>query len=388
MKIYLHIGVGKCASSSIQSFFSKNFKQGTFAYACLNNDGTIDTGRKLKVQAQNIASGYRKSCSLEDIDQLFLDNFEFSLTRLSLSYQSVLFSNELWLESEEQFSHLSSILSKYTVEVIMIVRPPVLWMNSAWWQWGRWSGISEDKYVSKNVSKQWLQAYHCYNSLPFVKKVHVLSLASNVMDSVFRIVGFNSSDLPVPKSNQASSQELLTFMTENREFRTGVHNAAKELILNKYLKSRTKANWVLSKANIDSLLEKTRESNVELSRLIVNENICENSAWWDSSFYNERVMERNHQIDNETLNSMLLEAYQIIIRLHHKKSTPIPKYLNSEALRVEKENIRLAYDLLNLAHDLNPTNPSIKSKIQEYEQKMNRPSLLSRLKQRLLRFRR
>ncbi|WP_133152919.1 hypothetical protein [Vibrio breoganii] len=387
MKIYLHIGVGKCASSSIQSFFSKNFKQDTFAYACLNKDGTIDTGRKLRVQAQNIASDYRKSCSLEGIDRLFLANFELSLTKLSSSYQSILFSNELWIESEEQFSYLSSVLSKYTVEVIMVVRPPVLWMNSAWWQWGRWSGISEDEYVSKNVSKQWLNAYNFYNSLPYINKVHVLSLSDNVMDSVFRIVGFNGSNLPVPKSNQASSQELLTFMTDNRELRTGVHNAAKELILNKHLKSRTKANWVLSKSNIESLLEKTRESNVELSRLIVNENICENSAWWDSSFYKDRVMERNHQIDHSTLNSMLLEAYQLIIRLHHQKSTPIPKYLKSEALRLEKENIRLAYDLINLAYDLNPTNPSIKCKVQEYHEKLNRTSLLSRLK-RLLCFKR
>ena len=63
-------------------------------------------------------------------------------------------------------------------------------------------------------------------------------------------------------------------MTENLELRAGDHNAAKELILNKYLKSRTKANWVLSKSNIESFLEKTRESNLELSLLIVNENIC------------------------------------------------------------------------------------------------------------------
>jgi len=387
MKIFLHIGYGKCASSTIQSFFSYNHTQKGFAYACINKTGTIDIGDKLKEQAIDSSHNYQSSILLRQvtIDDSFINNLTLGLKALSEDYDTVLFSKESWSHCYEEFALLSNIFSEYDVEVIMVVRPPVLWANSAWWQWGNWSDLDEESYLQNNMPKKWLTNIRNFKKLDFVDKVHVLSLNNNIMKDIFSIVGFDDEGAAVESSNLSSSQELLSFMSHNRRLRVGMHTPGKESVLNKYLKPRSKANWILSKHNVEYILKSTKEDVLELSRVISNEDITKNKAWWESSFYDDKKMNRSNDLSKEVLNDMLLESYSLILGFHRRskdvknnnseKHRPTAYYLRDEALKIENKDIAKAYDLMKHANILYPIGPFIEQKLADYKKILDKKSL-------------
>lgn len=386
MKIYLHVGAGKCASSSIQSYFSFHKANSDFSYACLRVDGSVVSGAEIKNNAEKSATGYDSSINLNEeiLSDKFLSAMKTSLGKLAKKHKSILLSNEGWVVSSNIISKLSDVLSDYNIEIIMIIRPPVLWINSAWWQWGNWSNVGEDRFIDKNsnVADTWLESIHNFNKLNFINKVTVLSLNKSILNDFADVLGLKGEHLASDK-NKASSQELLSFMTKHRSLREGPHTPKNEFILNRHLKSRTKSNFISNNKNIIDILSSTKDSCLELSTLIANENILESSAWWEESFYDNKLTSRSYELSHSTLSDMLLEAYEVIInRSEPYKANPVNVtssandvlvcYLRDEALKVEKNNVELAYELMSRAKKIRPTGPVIIKKLNEYESILNR----------------
>ena len=374
MKIYLHIGEGKCASSTIQSFLSYREATSDFAYTCLKANGSIIKGKEISILAKASPVDYINSALLINtaIDYNFLSNLKSSLSDLAKNHKSILLSNEGWSNIPGIFASMAEVFLDYDVEVIMIIRPPVSWINSAWWQWGNWlesiGGVDEYVETNKNIAQKWLQSINQFQSFNFVRKVYVLSLSKDIMKDFFSLIGLENEIVNTEK-NASSSQELLTFMTKNRALRETEHSPEKEFILNKYLKKRTPSNWVLSDNNISSVLHSTKDYCLLLATLISNEDIINNPEWWDKSAYQDKNLNRTYEIKFDVLSDMLLEAYETIIELDRKllNYNVLTKYLRDEAIKVENENIKLAYELMLRAKNFRPNGPMINKKLNEYE---------------------
>ncbi|TRX57403.1 hypothetical protein [Thalassomonas sp. M1454] len=373
MKIFLHVGAGKCASSSIQNYFSNYSSTSDFAYVSMLRNGILDSGISFKKKAESLPYGYYSSVSLKlcTINENFIQNLKSSLKSLKKKHKAIFLSNEDWSRCQDEFIKLESVLSDYDIEIIMIVRPPVAWTNSAWWQWGFEHKGSIDSFIEDRgapLSQLWVEQINQFKNIPFIGKISVLSLNRSILSELSNLLGIKYDELGDKKSNVASSQELLSFMTKNPTLR--YRKVRNEFILNKYLQERGQSNWVLSKKNISHILTHTNNSNIELAKMIDNEDITQNLAWWDASFYEDKVINRNIDISEDVLSDMLLEAYNIIINIHDS-NTAIVDFLRDEAIQIENEDIKLSYKFMKKAHECRPTGRLINEKIKEYKKTLN-----------------
>ena len=333
MKIYLHIGAGKCGSSALQSYFSYN-SDFTYrkCYAIIGIDGTISTGESILRTAKTNAFDYASSASFNNSsnENLFISNFRSSLDKLSTDYDEVLFSNEGWLEESQNFLEKSPIFENHIVEVIFIVRPPVEWINSAWWQWGQWGQWGKGNlngWIHAQLSKtQWIDYYNKWNSLQFVSKVHTYSLSSDILKELSRLIEFKYSSSP-QRHNNSSDYRLLRFFKLARSLRKNEHTPNIEFSLNRHITSTGTPDWILSRDNIGKILSSTKESNLKIRDLISNEDITTNDKWWGNGYYKDidKDLKIDAELSKESLIKMLEEAYLIIhdldmkIRRHHKQ---------------------------------------------------------------------
>lgn len=322
MKIFLHIGAGKCASSSIQNFFSFNNVISDFGYVALLNNGKILDSTSVKNKAESSPTNYAASSNFENgIDFSFVSTFKSEIDRLSKSYNKILLSSEGWGAHARSLDQLMSCLQGHDVEVIYIVRPPVLWVNSAWWQWQQWEDTPDvDKWVkTSNVAHQWFDTFSEFDSLASVSCTHLLSLQKNILKQVADIIGIDV-DLTEGVHNSASSSELLNFFRANRSLRKEPHDSGGEFILNKYLKQRSGVDWVLSEENVNTILSNSKKFCEKLAVYISNEDIALNRLWWDLDEYRGKIdsLNRDNIPSYDDLSSMLEEAYHVIINLDDK----------------------------------------------------------------------
>lgn len=376
MKIYLHIGAGKCASSSIQNYFSYNHTSSGFMYGCLREAGNIIFGDDVRNSAAISPGNYAVSWSLKtETDDDFASRLKKSLSIIAKKTDRLLLSCEGWNSKAENFNALRDVLKPYDVEVIFIVRPPVQWMNSAWWQWHQWSKNKVDPWANRaNVSQGWLNTYEAYRSLSFVNKITVLALNKNILTDLGNVVGVEvvGGD---KTHNTASSSELLNFFRMKRSLRKGAHDAQKEFILNKYLSKRSSSDWVLSAVNVRNILKNSKESCETLSTLISNEDIKDNPLWWNEDAYAGKVkgMSRISRPTRQTLASMLEEAYHIIVEMDTKvRFNNVGRGSVDEifdiAVKLEKSNLEESYRLMKVARSLRPKGNKITQKLSEYEE--------------------
>lgn len=378
MKIYLHVGAGKCASSTLQNYFSHKNVTGTFAYVCLNNNGNLSHGDDVALAASSAPGNYAVSSNLAKSNVGdFLDNLENGLRELSKSFDTVLMSCEGWSDKADKINSFKRAFVEHEVSVIFIVRPPVQWMNSAWWQWFQWTPKDVTLWVKQaNVAADWVKTYQDFTALDFIRKVHVLTLQHNILEVIGSLLGVEISD-SLAKHNASSSSELLNFFKLNRALRPGPHDAQSEFILNKYLGPRSKADWVLSQSNVQKILNKSKKSCEELAKFIENENIYDNDFWWNVEAYAKNI--EGYILDNKLsysdLTSMLEESYEIIINLDSKlkNSNKIEgqvEELISIATSLEKKDLNKAYRLMSVVKRVRPNGPMIQNKINSYEKRL------------------
>ncbi|WP_096739051.1 hypothetical protein [Pseudoalteromonas atlantica] len=318
MKIFLHIGAGKCGSSSIQNYLTYNNRLSERkCYATIDVDGSIALGEKLINRAKANIFDYSSSVSLRHLDDGFKKKLKNSLELLSHNYDEVIFSNEGWLEEIDKFSLLDDVFNGYVVEVIFIVRSPVEWINSAWWQWGQWSGHKLDDWINAQIPKvKWYDYYNNWNSLPYISKVNVFSLSTDILYEISQLIDFKY----IPNERQAnasSDYRLLRFFKLARELRKDEHSPHIEFSLNRYLTSIGKPDWVISKKNIGAILSLSSKSSAAMKELIINSNIEKDDRWWGNGYYKfiESKLNIDADLEKKELIEMLKEAYIVIHEL-------------------------------------------------------------------------
>ena len=366
----------------------------------MTKDGEVISGDAVTRMAASRPSNYAVSSNLDEpITERFLINLKESLDRLSDSCDTLLLSSEMFSNRTRRFKVMDEVLSGFEVEIIMIIRPPVQWFNSAWWQWFQWEKLYRgtngvDLCVAKrNVARTWLRKINRFEALNCVKQFNLLALNKSFMMDVINILGINQKLVHFEGSNKAhntaSSSELLNFLKLKRSLRPDNTMSKTEFVLNKYLKPRSKSDWVLTSQNVEDLLSKTKEPCLELAKRITNENILDNPAWWDSNFYTEKCQNvvRKNALKHEQLADMLEEAYQVIIKLDdsiresEKRAKSTKEFVDGatslikNAEKLSKTDLEGAIELLELAQQARPNGKEIENKLEEYRQRKEASAL-------------
>jgi len=297
---FVHIGAGKCGSSSIQSFFSQNpfhrclETNKEIEYCCLSHKGLL-RGQIIPQLLAGSIQGYIASQRGVPVDTLRIIS-----ERLSHINTDILVSCEDWfnqllnLQRAQQLAKTWSGNGSRDIILYLFVRPPVSWINSAWWQWGAWDkDIVFSQWVNGMTNAaQWGKHYQKLKSYGIFKHIEIQVLGSNVVHQLADSLGIERSLSMESRSNISLPSELLQLFTSHNHFRQDVHDPKSDFVamraLSKSNFNYTKAPFVLSREQVSQILQETRESADILLEHISNESrvaMLANPAWWSADFY-------------------------------------------------------------------------------------------------------
>jgi hypothetical protein len=321
-KIYLHIGNGKCGSSALQSYLSKNCNLITrdgkrIAYAALGVDGTIISGSRIKDIQKKSVWQYVSSVNLSNCrDENFSENILKSLN--ALSQDVIVFSCEGWINelslAKEFFKEISE---QYEVEVVVYVRDPVGWLNSAWWQWGAWADVDFKRWLNHELeSVKWIRKIKGWEQSGLAKFVNVRVLSGDVISDFLELLNVQSTaSLEKPSvSNKSLPSELLRFFQKRRKLRPTPHDSSIDFSMMRWLDLEGGPDWVIDADTVKYVLSETKDFSLELQEFLSDDQkeiIKNKSEWWDISAFEDKLRNvKKPEFDNlsEEKMSDLLEA--------------------------------------------------------------------------------
>ena len=250
----LHVGAGKCGSSSLQACLSRTplirGRDGRHAYCAIGPEGQVLSGRALTRAALRSPFGFVASTdfrSHRDMPGSFLAAAP-ALRRILWTGRRPILSCEGWNFRGPEFAR-HDLLRRMGLRarVVLFVRPPLDWLNSAWWQWPAWSRTHVDDWVGKNLFMvDWARQIEEWQAVPGVQRVDVHLATRDVVSCFYRLLG-----APAPDSvrvNGSVPAAVLRFLQRNRqEFRPDPHSSQIEFVLSRRVDfgALDPAPWIL-----------------------------------------------------------------------------------------------------------------------------------------------
>lgn len=296
----LHIGAGKCGSSALQHALSLSPRlatvDGVFEYCAFGLRGKLLRGNTLSEAAQSSPFGYATCPTVPPLEHVAgFRRAGRSLKDMLATGASPILSNEGWIYSAEQFAG-ERLLEAMGLRprVVAFVRPPIEWLNSAWWQWGAWTGAPLDRWIRNALTRSdWHQHLRAWSEVGGVVSVGAIVLGNDVVGQFHADLGAKP---PVSRAryNTALPEGLLRFFQRNRAFRPGPHDSSIEFILARHLGSPdTTAPWVMTPELCRFVMDRLSPGIEALKPFLSQEDarrLDEDPAWRDPDHYRDREL--------------------------------------------------------------------------------------------------
>ncbi len=325
----LHIGADKCGSTSIQAYLSRRPVLSTASgskklfYACLHEEGLL-LGEAIQKHLGRSISASFKSRGLQPLRQLNERDRALIARQIRSCRSDLILSCEGWLRSFARRDALDLLLEILTprgvhraVELIAFVRPPVGWINSAWWQWGawEWEGAFDDWLSGAIQACCWERCLEPVRSHPGIQRLQVEPVRGDVVVQLQRLlaidvrsavkpaataggegVGGGSLEVGKDRSNVSLPAEALHLYQRFRDLRPGPHTCRSDYLILPAVARNASAYrptpWVLRPEHIERILAETRESNTRLLDLLdptARLQMLDDPLWWHSEAYADKV---------------------------------------------------------------------------------------------------
>jgi len=336
--LFLHLGLPKCGSSSIQSAFS-------LCSAHLDHDGdplryiAIGKGRVLspelvKERAQRNVSGYKSSAAAE----ILVCRPQRSKQQASRFFKeqsgaSLFLSNEGWAQAFslpgfwEEINDLIEVCSPIKTTMIVVVRPPVEWINSAWWQWGAWQSEPNFERWFQVMLKS-LQWHHTLNIVkerfPGVE-LRVLPLKPTLLTDISVLCGLEATAFASVDrvANSSLPAVVLRLYQAFPELRPGPHSSGMDFSILHALGDHSagfqRAPWVINRDLIQQILTHTKASSQALLAWMSERDagaVMEDPRWWSTDAYQDREYEhpqmQGHSSELANYAKLITTAYRAL----------------------------------------------------------------------------
>jgi hypothetical protein len=299
MSIILHVGAGKCGSSSLQTHLSSkpllqaDNGSALYEYVCITPSGDLLRHDAVEREARLVPPEAQTSCGAEHP----WASDEAALKRLSSQFSAILVAGRTPIASRESWLNQSKIFADHQIlarlglraKVVVFVRPQIPWLNSGWWQWGAWTSRTLRDWVE--VSKQnilWARLIGEWQSVPGVESVEVHPASGDVVSTFFRSIGISIAGSK--RRNTSLDGALLNHLRRRGDLRSE-HGSGVEFILEKHLATSSKGTpWVLEQNQIADLIAFFRADNEALLSLVSSEARQEmerDPMWWDPAAYSQ-----------------------------------------------------------------------------------------------------
>lgn len=245
VRAILHVGAPKCGSSALQRALSAqpelrgaDGRRHIYMAGRVTEDGLVPvTGRRLAAMMRHSVHGYLSwpNVSRQDDQPAYWAQVGAGIAAQTRAGRVPILSSEGWIAHADQAPALAAAAGLETLDAIVFVRPPLDWLNAAYWQWGIWhTGFFHNRQVER-----WLERAR-YDVGPHVA---AWARAPNVrlaVDSARAdvVAGFAARyGLPLQAGDQVNSAPppaLTGFFLRNRRFRPTPHDSAAEFVVQRW----------------------------------------------------------------------------------------------------------------------------------------------------------
>ncbi|WP_310621699.1 hypothetical protein [Flexibacterium corallicola] len=264
------------------------------------------SGSQITKTADSSVFGYCTSDnSIESLDK----SIE-SFARLEQGKVPII-SCEGWVNLFEKINQ-SELFPRLDVDadIVLYIRPPLEWLNSAFWQWGAWTNATLDRWLNSNIEKaNWSRYIDKWEKVCGVKSVNVRLATTDVVADFMSFLEVDKFKIS-HSNNFSSSPDLLRFLLRNRKYREGPHHPHYEFVVNKFLNlQRSQAPWVLPEEFQKRALSHLRGDQLTLEKKITREmwqKIENDQRWWDQSVYAEKqILKPNDESNLESADRLI-----------------------------------------------------------------------------------
>ena len=332
MKSFIHIGLDKCGSSTLQRFFSENAhfhnsQNKSLEYKCLTKNGVLN-GNQIKIKSREQTRGYLSSVGLNTLQKFSKKDFnDFKLK--NNDDIDLIYSCEGWyraLKEGDLFLDLCTSLEgsiKRELFFIIFLRSPVLWINSAWWQWGAWENNTLDDFESwletNTLNCCWYKYFSKFKKLPNKYKLIIKPLTKNLISDVQNILNINRSYKSPNIVNKSLPIEVLKFYIENPIFRPSGHENKFDYVFSNLISKSNiesyEVPWILSDEHVRFIINNTRKSSNKLLKLMELEDqkyILNDPSWWDADYY-KKMVKYDPYLKDFKLNKNLMKLFSTLL---------------------------------------------------------------------------
>jgi hypothetical protein len=325
--IYIHIGAGKAGSSALQSFFSNNHtlkttSKRTVKYYALKTESVLfgDTLKESSIKSffeyeSSVAiSAYKKpeqlKKQLKHIDNLCLKNNHDVI----VSCEDYI-NHPQYFDENRIFTHLES-----NIQVIMYIRPPLDWLNSAYWQWGAWTNIPFEKWFKASCQKiLWYDIYSMWIEVKGVDKLSVRLSTTDVIDDIKNLLSLSPIDNATKQSNKSTGDDLLRFLLRNRNYRPNAHDPTYEFFLNSKINfTSKKAPWVIGPTMQNYAFDYLGNNYKNFEKVLPKnlwQEMDNNESWWNNSLYLGRGHAEKTLSDLESADRVISDMIEAFIKM-------------------------------------------------------------------------
>ncbi len=330
----IHVGASKCGSSALQRALSASSGLSLAGkpakYVASKANGTLLHDDALHRFAEQNIFGYAAFLGVDQIaglDQKRKMLVGSRLRALARKY-TVILSREGWLTRPELFSS-TRILERWGIDakVVIYVRPPANWINSAWWQWGAWAGRDFDRWLGKALEVPlWHHWVKHWEHVPGVREVEVRLSGTNIVEDFSR--AFEVTGLANRYHNQGLSPSILRLYQIDRELRPDSHDSRMDFFISQHLGLRSVSSpWILDRARLERVIEETRDS---AERLVTHMRPDQRDEWlsdprvWDPDAFENKIVEspycREECLDAREIADVASAALKLAYDLNQKNA--------------------------------------------------------------------
>lgn len=246
VQVLLHIGAPKCGSSALQRALSvqpvlrgADGRRHVYMAARATEGGGLApvTGRRLAAMMRHSVHGYLSwpNVTRQDDQPAYWAQVGAGIAAQARAGRVPILSSEGWVAHADQAPALAAAAGLETLDAVAYVRPPLDWLNAAYWQWHIWhTGFFHNRQVAR-----WLERAR-YDIGPHVAAWATAPNVRLAVDSARTdvVAGFATRyGLPLQagtKVNSAPPPALTGFFLRNRRFRPTPHDSAAEFVVQRW----------------------------------------------------------------------------------------------------------------------------------------------------------
>ena len=323
-KVIVHVGAGKCGSSALQEWLSNNPELVTqegekILYGALAANGEIRVKNDVTLIAEKSPFQYAASVLLSSLQEDFVSQRKLESRIASLQADILILSCEGWVNEAEKAKKAFACLKGYEIEVLVYIRSPVYWLNSAWWQWGAWSKVEFSNWLNIAIeSTYWVDFIESWRRVDCVDRVHVRLFPADIVLDFLEAYNIRSASTSSGKSNTSLPSSVLRFYQNYPELRPAPHDPRIDFSLSRRLSiSGSRPDWIINRGQVVKILNTTEPYNTRLLDDMREDQVqllLEAPEWWSIEAYKELItLEPSKQdISHQDKDVLILESFKAL----------------------------------------------------------------------------